>query len=319
MTDKELFYIKTIAEEGNISKAAQKLHIAQPALSQCVRRLEEQLEFLLFTRSKNGVALTEAGKAVYDAACVMLRTWEGALERLRQLRKEAAGTLTIGASWYATTLLLTGAVTEFSRARPGVEVRLIEKNTATLLPMLRSGELNAAVIHEYPQGHPLRADERGLRSISLFTERFCVICHKRFDLDSRARLLENGEKELDLVELSGVPVVEFSRGQRVRHIADYAFELAKVAPRASLSTYGFPSVVDMVRHGAGAALLPELYARRTCAQPSYKDLRLYRIPEAYRAFWTTAVCCLDTGQRSPLLDAFIAILKEEASRLESPL
>ena len=111
MTDKELLYVKTVAEERNVTRAAEKLHIAQPSLTQCLRRIETRLEFELFERGKKGVELTEAGRVVFDAACEMLKTWDAALDRLKELRGREAGSLTVGASWYGTTLVLTRAVT----------------------------------------------------------------------------------------------------------------------------------------------------------------------------------------------------------------
>ena len=116
MTDKELLYIKTIADEGSITRAAELLHIAQPSLTQTLQRIERQLECQLFLRRKNGVELTEAGRCLYSAACEMLRIYSAALEKLSTLRGGRA--VRVGASWYNTTLVLTAAVTEFGRCFP---------------------------------------------------------------------------------------------------------------------------------------------------------------------------------------------------------
>ena len=69
MTDKELLYIKTIAEEHNITKAAEKLHVAQPSLTQCIKRIEKSLDCPLFYRKKTGLVLTDGGKLYYETAC----------------------------------------------------------------------------------------------------------------------------------------------------------------------------------------------------------------------------------------------------------
>ena len=309
MTDKELLYVKTVAEEHNVTRAAEKLHIAQPSLTQCLRRIEARLDFELFERGKKGVELTEAGRVVYDVACEMLKTWDAALDRLKELRGRETGSLTVGASWYGTTLVLTRAVTEFSRRWPDVAVRLVEKNTADLLALLRSGEIDAALTHEYPQGHPLKTIERGLILRELFTERFCVIAHERFDLDRLAKRDRSGEPELDLAALAEIPLIAFSAGQRVRRVADFALSQAGVRPKVGLTTYGFPSAVDLVAQGAGAALLPELYARRALAQEQYKMIRRFRVPGQYAAEWTLAVCCRRSQKLPDPVKNLISILK----------
>ena len=309
MTDKELLYVKTVAEERNVTRAAEKLHIAQPSLTQCLRRIETRLEFELFERGKKGVELTEAGRVVFDAACEMLKTWDAALDRLKELRGREAGSLTVGASWYGTTLVLTRAVTAFNRRWPDVTVRLVEKNTADLLTLLRNGEIDAALTHEYPQGHPLKTTERGLTQRELFTERFCVLAHERFGLDRRARRDQFGEPEIDLAKLSDVPLIAFSAGQRIRRVADFAFSQAGVQPKVALTTYGFPSAVELVAQGAGAALLPELYARRVLASEQYKMIRRFRVPGQYAAEWTTAVCCRRSQKLPDPVKNLISILK----------
>ena len=76
MTDKELLYIKTIVDEGRISKAAKKLHVTQPSLSHCVQHAEEVLDTRLFTRSPSGLTLTYAGEKYYRFAPQVLHLYD---------------------------------------------------------------------------------------------------------------------------------------------------------------------------------------------------------------------------------------------------
>ena len=75
MTTRELLYIKTIADEGSMTRAAQKLFVTQPSLSHCVMTLEQQLGTRLFTRTAGGLVLTYAGEKYYRMACEVLRVY----------------------------------------------------------------------------------------------------------------------------------------------------------------------------------------------------------------------------------------------------
>ena len=306
MTDKELLYIKTVAEERNITRAADKLHIAQPSLTQTLQRIENRLECSLFLRRKDGVTLTEAGKCLYEAACEMLRVYDLALQRIGEL-KGGDRPVRAGASWYNTTLLLAVAVTEFSRRFPASDVKLIEKSTAQLLELLFAGELDLCLTHEYPDEYPSRPDAR-LAITPLFREAFCVVAHESFVLDGRVRKTPDGGNELDMTALSELPCVAFSEGQRIRHIADFVFARAHVVPKVVLTTYGFPSAMEIVERGAGFALLPELYVRREIER-GRKKVRHYPVPAACAAYWTAAVCVRRSEILPDPVKELISILK----------
>ncbi|MBR0107547.1 MAG: LysR family transcriptional regulator [Pyramidobacter sp.] len=305
MTDKELLYIKTIADEGSITRAAELLHIAQPSLSQTLRRIERQLECQLFLRRKNGVELTEAGRCLYSAACEMLRIYSAALEKLSTLRGGRA--VRVGASWYNTTLVLTAAVTEFGRCFPGADVKLIEKNTAQLLELLKSGELDLCLTHEYPAEYPSRSDPR-LEVTPLFREAFCAVAHESLGLDRHVLCSRDGTGELVVRALSGLPAIAFSEGQRIRHITDFVLARAGVKPGKAPTTYGFPSALGLAAQGAGFVLLPELYARRELGR-GYEKVRQYRLPADCAAYWTAAVCVRKAEILPDLVKTFISILK----------
>ena len=102
MTDKELIYIKTIADEKNLTRAAEVLHIAQPSLTQLLHRIEDRLGTVLFVRDKKGMTLTAAGQLYYAMAEEVLSCRQAFLEKLAQLKLENNQKLNISASWYNT-------------------------------------------------------------------------------------------------------------------------------------------------------------------------------------------------------------------------
>lgn len=115
----------TVAEEGNFTRAAGRLHLSQPALSKQVKALERQLGSPLFTRGRTGSALTPAGHALLPHARATVETWEAGAAALAQVREAERGALTIGMSTSPGREGLLPAVrSRFSRDRPQVRLRL---------------------------------------------------------------------------------------------------------------------------------------------------------------------------------------------------
>lgn len=140
---RQLRYFVAVAETGNISRAAQKIFLTQPALSRQIKALEEEIGQCLLERRANSIRLTPAGEAMLREAREMLRQAEQAVERVK-----AAGTggrLRIG---YAPSLaegLMTPAVTNFSQAHPGTQVEMSDLSTGEMLAGLESGKLDVVV------------------------------------------------------------------------------------------------------------------------------------------------------------------------------
>lgn len=96
MTERELIYVKTIADEGSISKAAQKLYLSQPSLSHCVQRIEESLGAKLFTRSPTGLTLTYVGERYYSVATEILHIYSDFQQEVGEMKSLRSGRITVG-------------------------------------------------------------------------------------------------------------------------------------------------------------------------------------------------------------------------------
>jgi DNA-binding transcriptional LysR family regulator len=142
---RHLRYFVAIAEEGSFSSAAERLWVAQPGLSTQIRRLEAELGVKLFIRHTRGVDLTDAGELFLERARTALAAAEAALATGHDLEAGLVGTIRLGvateAGWHLTPELLA----EFGRARPGVELTVLESFGGTLLRDLREGRLDAVL------------------------------------------------------------------------------------------------------------------------------------------------------------------------------
>jgi DNA-binding transcriptional LysR family regulator len=139
---RQLRYFVAVAETGNISRAAQRIFLTQPALSRQIKVLEEEVGQCLLERRAHSVALTPAGEAMLREARELLRQAEQVLERVKAA---AGGRLRIG---YAPSLaegLMTPAVANFTQAHPAMRVELADLSTGELLAGLESGRLDVVV------------------------------------------------------------------------------------------------------------------------------------------------------------------------------
>lgn len=135
-----------IAEEGSITRAAERLWLAQPGLSAQVRRLEQELGVQLLERHTRGVELTDAGELFLERARVTLAAADDALSTGRDLAAGVVGNLVIGLSVATRCSLADELLEQFAGARPGVEVTVVQSVCGVLMRDVRDGRLDAAVV-----------------------------------------------------------------------------------------------------------------------------------------------------------------------------
>ena len=155
MTLQQLEYFLAALHDGSFSAAAERLHLAQPSLSEQIRRLEAELGVALFARVGRGIVPTEAGLALRPHAEAALNAVESGRESVIEQRELQGGIATFGtfgtARWYPGTQI----VAAFRRRHPKVRVRLVGQNSSEVAAAVRDGELEAGLI-------ALPIDDRGL-------------------------------------------------------------------------------------------------------------------------------------------------------------
>src|SRR3954468_851427 len=155
MTLQQLEYFLAATEHRSFSAAAQALHMAQPSLSDQIRRLEAELGSPLFVRARRGLTLTEAGRRLAPQAERTLAAAREAADSVREVRELAAGPATFGTFGNAPYYLLSDLVQDFRSRSPDVRVRLIGQNSSEVADAVRDGDLEAGLI-------VLPIDDRGL-------------------------------------------------------------------------------------------------------------------------------------------------------------
>jgi DNA-binding transcriptional LysR family regulator len=146
LTLQQLTYFLAAARRGSFSAAAQSLLMAQPSLSDQVRRLEAELGVPLFVRAGRGLELTDAGRLLLPHAERTLAEAEEAKEAVREVREMKGGTVAFGTFSSAHHYLTGDLVQDFASRHPGVRIRVVGQNSAEVADAVRNGELEAGLI-----------------------------------------------------------------------------------------------------------------------------------------------------------------------------
>ncbi len=228
-----------VAGHGGFSRAAEALHISQPAVSKGVREFEAQVGARLLERGPGGVTPTEAGQVLLRHATPLFAAERAAEEDLAALRGLTRGSLSVGASTTIGTYLLPPLLGAFHRAHPGVELRLRNANTAGVAELLLARELDVALVEE-PVEHP------GLVVRPWRGDRMVVIAAPGHRLAGTT--LEPG-KHADEVVIVREP------GSGTRDVVWAALTAHGVRPRATLEVGSTEAVKQVVAAGLGVAVV----------------------------------------------------------------
>jgi DNA-binding transcriptional LysR family regulator len=242
----------TLAREGNFTRAARRLRIAQPALSQQIRSLERELGVLLVARTNRTSGLTEAGARLVARAEGILLSVQDATQEMRIHAGEEGGSVRIGCA--LQTLVegrLPKVLASFRQRHPRTRIVLREVHTRQVLELLRRGEVDLGLLHLGRVGTTvvgMRAAGQTISLARLQTEAVVLVVGPAHRLASRA--------SVELEELREETFVSFRAGATVRKMLLLATRRAGFAPRIGFSTPNMGTVRAFVSAGLGIALVP---------------------------------------------------------------
>jgi len=250
MDTRRLYSFVRVVDAGSITRAADLLHIAQPALSQQMTALESLFGQQLLSRSKQGVEPTEAGRVLYRHARVILRQLEQAQADVEVVGRELAGGVSVGLAPYSTVNALAFPLLSAVRARyPRVLLHINENFGGVLSEALMTGRMDMALLYE---SGPIR----GVDFERLVTEELVVVAPDGIDLPARA------EDAVTMADLADVPLLLPGPTHTIRRVVDQAFAQAASAANVVGEVESVPLMARAVRGGLGATVLPRSVARR---------------------------------------------------------
>jgi DNA-binding transcriptional LysR family regulator len=304
---KQLRVLKSVAEHGSFSAAAEALSYTQPAISQQIAALERTAGTTLVDRTSRGVRLTDAGRALVDHAHVVLARLAAAEAELDAIAGVRGGRVRLGSFPTASAALLPPALARFSERHPDVELTFFEKEPEDAIQMLRAGELEVAIVFEF---HNLSQGEwdrlyGGAELHALVDDPMYLALPLGHPLAHKPRVrLQDLSDELWIQE--GNPRNPCGR------LHQAACVNAGFDPKIGFRSDDYNVVQGMVAAGVGVSLLPSF------ALANVRDDIVVRSLGKTAPARQIAAATLAGGYRSPATEAMLDILREVAGEFELP-
>lgn len=278
---KRLRTFVAVAEHGTVSKAAEVLHIAQPALSRQISRLEQEIGFSLFGRVGRRLLLTPRGEQLLGD-CRDLLSHAGALtDRAQALRRGDLRVLKIAASALTIETIFPGFLGRYMAHVPGVGLSLIEADAANHLEMLERGEVHLAI----NVLNILQVDDH--RFASYLLPKFHVVAACAPSLE-----IERGDT-IDIRQLSHHPLLVMNSTYATRGIFDAACRVAGIRPHIHFESGAVRALIGMAEAGHGIAILPSI------VQAHPKRLRVLKITHRREALQIALAVLWDRRRTLP--------------------
>ena len=241
VTLRQLQGFRTIAELGSFTRAAQRLKMAQPALSLSIRELETELRIRLFDRTTRRVELTAAGREFLQSTEKLIADLELSIRNVRDLTDRKRGRLTIAAPPLLAAMIVPAAIADYMKAFPGIDVRLVDTQTDIIVAKVQSGEVDCGI-------GTFAENEEGIRSEALLEDALSLWCSSESPPSKSSRVKWS--------ELPACPLIMMTRASNIRSIVERALEAAGHSPRPAFEVSQMTTAIMLVEAGLGVAVLP---------------------------------------------------------------
>ncbi len=294
---RQLRYFVAIVECGSLIQASRQIHVAQPALSQQLAKLEHEIGQPLLRRSVKGVVLTPNGQAFYTHAKFLLRHLDHAIYAARE-EGEASGLVSLGLSPSTACVLGLPLLMELRARYPSVVLNVVEGLSGHIHDMLRAGTLDAAILFESNAG-------LGMSVEPLIEEELVLI------LAAGHPGLPAGQAEIALEEMAQLPLILATAAHRTRRYLESEFSRLCLRLNLVAEIDSLPLTMRAVRHGLGATI----QARAALlGEPDPSAFRLVRI-NATGLARTCYIYGPVEGRIFPAVRVVLAAIREKAAEL----
>ena len=245
---RQLEHFVTVAEERHFTRASERLFISQSGLSASIRALEKELDAELFNRNTRRVELTDAGQALLEESRRTMASVLAARDAVAAVKGLVRGRLRVGTEQCLGVVDVPTELARFHADHPGVELLVQQAGSARLVEEVRSGRLDLAFVAG-TTGTP-----EDVRFLRLASEPMVLICRPEHPLARR--------KRVDWRTLCKASFVDFNADWGSRQVSDRAFAGAGMTRQIASEVNDVHTLLDLVFHGLGVAVVPEHIARK---------------------------------------------------------
>ena len=270
MNLKEQLYICTLAEEGSISKAAKKLFLSQPALSQYIGNLEKNLGAKLFMRKDNSYTPTYVGEKYVSKAKEMLLLEREFKIELQNLLNGSIGRLRIGVQLRRSPYIVAQIAGYFRDNYPDIELEFKESITTDLEAMMANHELDILI-------YSCMERRKDLNYIHIFNDNLFLAVNSTSKLRRKARWEENGNFQyIDFKDLEEETFILPQKGQSLREVSDFLFEKERMVPKKIIEIRNIETIMKLVSANFGVGFNRSSYIKY---MSHIKNIEYYKVPQ----------------------------------------
>ncbi|MGF1714468.1 LysR family transcriptional regulator [Photobacterium chitinilyticum] len=287
MNIRQLTYFVRLAETGNFTRAAEQLHIAQPALSIAIKKLESQLELPLFHRNDRKVVLTHEGDILLEHARLILQQMEDAKIAMAELKGLEKGEVRLGLPSMLGSYFFPDILMDFKSQYPNLKLTIVEAGTQSIRKMLLNGELDLGIIHNADVPDSLATEH-------LITSQMVAVASEGSPLSQQETISFNDFFKHELVM--------FKQGYFHREFIDEVCHQYQLTPRIAFETNLLPMILKIVRNDFAITALLEMVTQH--------EKGLAPIPFSQPIFLDIAIAWRKNGYLSVADRAFMEFVKK---------
>lgn len=244
MDIKQLHYFVTVSDLLSYSKAAQKLHISQPSLSNAIKNLEQEVGSPLLERNTRKVELTDAGKILYQKSMLLLSQMDMLKKEMAEVKLTGSGELIIGII-ESVKHWVPKVIREYQEHFPSIHIKLIEVlGKKAVTESLRKYQTHLLITNQFIQ-------DDDIESVPLYDEQLVLVLHKAHPLAQR--------ESIRLTDLHREPFIISTEGFQTRSDILRAFSLENITPGIQFEIERFETALTLVRENLGITIIPENY------------------------------------------------------------
>jgi DNA-binding transcriptional LysR family regulator len=296
----QLRALQAVAEAGSFSGAADALNYTQPAISKSIATLERELGAVLVERECRPVRLTDAGAALVRHADEVFARLSSARSEIDAINQADAGTVAVGTFGSAAAAFVVDALCEFRKWHAGVQVSIVEGMPSALVRRLRTGELDLAVVFDFPAAGEDIAE--GLELHPLLDQPFDIVLHPR-----HPRAQANRVRPADLANDDWV-LQDFGPDSPTLRLIGRMCAADGFEPRVAFRVNDCQVILAMVAAGEGVSILPRLML-----DPLHADV-IVRPVDGDAPIQRVAAVRLPTRYLAPTAAEFLSALHDAAKR-----
>jgi LysR family cyn operon transcriptional activator len=276
-------YLKAVAEFGSFTRAAQALHVSQPALSQQIKELEERLGAQLLDRSGRQIRPTDLGRVYLERVGRALNELEAGARAIRDVEDLSVGSLRLGITPSVSTYLIGPLAQRFWERYPGIALSIRVSAQEEIEPLLINDDLDLGI------GFGDTPSEQ-ISVIPLHTERVALIVSRNRSAECKTIL--------SAAEIAGMPLALLDTSFSIRRLADRYFRSAGLRPRIAVESNSIGALIELIRRTDLATILPVNDSREDlvclAAEPAFESrpAGLLRRRDAYCSAAATAFIAL---------------------------